>query len=149
MTNLENVSFILTTPMPSIEILRVVGTFGTKFEETLLKATPNLTTLIIEEDDITWDKTVSINFELIANSLPKLQSFGWLIRRVTHHDLLHSLDAAITGLPENLCRKLSNKFRNMDSLTAAALAAYQLKPRNPSILDLKGMCTVAKSDESE
>lgn len=126
--------------MPNVEILRIHGLVSMETRAKVMMATPNVTTLLIQESEIPWDdRSVSINFREISNLLPKLQSFGWLICRLTHHDLLHSLDAAITGLPVEFCKKNSEKFRVKDSLSAGELGFYQTQKRISSILDLKGM----------
>lgn len=124
-------------PMPSFEIPQIIGDVSAECKA--MKATPNVTKLLMQKIMHRSDDPSHINFQSIANYLPTLlQSFGWLICRITHHILLHSLNAAITGFPEELCTKNSEIFRNRDSLSAEELAFYQLKQRNCSILDLKG-----------
>lgn len=126
------------SPMTKVTILRIFGDVPTETKEILMRATPNVKTLLIEENEMILDNSrVSIDFGAIANVLPKIQYFALLICRITHHDLLHSLDVAITGLPEKFCKKYSWKFRNRDSLTAEELNLYQLERRSSSILDLK------------
>lgn len=124
----------------SVEVLRIFGGKSNKCKAKLMKATPNVTTMLIIEDDFPWspNPNVAIDFQQIASNLPKLESFGWLICRSVYRSLLHKLDAAITGLPETLCKKLAVMFRNKNHLTADEVASYQLQRENASILDLKG-----------
>lgn len=105
-----------------------------------MKATPNVKTLLIVEDEYPMMEKarVLIDFGAIASNLTKLESFGWTIGRFGYQDLLHILDEVITGFPATFCRKMSAKFRNKDHLTADELATYQSKRHNPSILDLHG-----------
>lgn len=126
--------------MASVSILQIDADLSMETKENLMKATPNVTTLLIQEKGAPWtDQRVTIDFGAIQNNLPKIESLGWLINRLTHHDLLHSLDAAITGLPVNFCVKNSAKFRKKDRLSADELrCVHQSQPRNSSILDLKG-----------
>lgn len=123
--------------MWSIEVLRITRALYT---ECVMKATPNVTTLLIGEIEYHWPTTpFPIDFRTIANSLPKLQFLGWLICMPMDHDLLHLVNAAITGFPLEFCKENSEKFRNRDSLSPDELAIYQLQRRNASILDLKGI----------
>lgn len=135
-------------PMPSIEVLRIIGAVTGECRDNIMKATPNVKTLLIEERGLSMRQGFSINFHAIANYLPKLQSFGWLICTITYHDLRHLLDAVITGLPVAFCEKHSDKFRYRDSLSADELAFYQLQQRNYSILDLKGKTNEARRNKT-
>lgn len=121
--------------MPSILVLRIFGDMSTECKDNLMKATPNVTKLFIDENS---DPLSS--FRTIANYLTKLQSFYWSFCRYTHRrDLMYSLDAAITGLSEEFCKENSVKFRSKDSLNPDEIASHQLQSRDPSILDLKGV----------
>lgn len=104
-----------------------------------MKATPNVKTLLLF-DDFNYSETNRLvnGFRVIVNNLTKLESFGWLISDITHHGLLYSLDVAMTGLPEEFCKEMSEKFRNKDHIAADELASYQLQRHKSSILDLKG-----------
>lgn len=125
--------------MPNVAILRFTGDVSMETREILMKATPNVTTLLVQEHEMMDDyPSMAICFQAISNYLPKLQSFGWIICVRDYHVLLHSLDAAITGLPIEFCKKESEKLRNRDSLSADELGLYQSEQRNSSILDLKG-----------
>lgn len=126
--------------MASVEILRIYGGMSGGTREKLLMASPNVTTLLMVEN---WfpsneNEMVSIDFQNIASSLPKLESFGWLICRNTYLRLMHTLDAAITGIPEQVSKELSEKLRNKDHLSAGDVASYLLRRDRASILDLKG-----------
>lgn len=99
----------------------------------LMKATPNVKTLLILEDDFIWP-----NFHDIFDNLTKLKSLGWLINSATHHELLYKLDAVVTGLHPKLCKIMSKKFRHKNCLSPEELVSYQLRPENSSILNLKG-----------
>lgn len=136
--------------MPSIEILRIFGDSSLESKEKLMKATPNVKTLLetllmVDDEYADGYRTVegsnlnSINgFHAVLNNLPKLEHFGWVISTLTPRDLLNELDVLITGLPKIFCYKMVEKYRERDSLSPVELVAYQLKRRSSSILDLKG-----------
>lgn len=126
--------------MPSVEVLRIYGGKSAERKEKLMKATPNVTTLLLVEDDFPWTENanVSIDFQKIVTYVPKLESLGLLICRLLYRQLLYKLDTVMTGLPEKLCKELSKKFRTKDHLSADEVATYQLRREKPSILDLKG-----------
>lgn len=124
--------------MAGLEVLRVYGGMAGGCKEKVMRATPNVTTLLLVENKFCWDENVSIDFQNISNNLPKLESFGWLMCRSVYKKLLYILDAAITGLPGKFCKELSKKFRNKDHLSADEVASYEVRRERASILDLKG-----------
>ncbi len=126
--------------MPSVEVLRIYGGENKEHKEKLMKATPNVTTLLLVEDDFPWtdNADVAIDFQKIVTSVPKLESLGLHICRPLYRQLLYKLDAAMTGLPEKFCKELSKKFRTKRHLPADEIATYQLRREKASILDLKG-----------
>lgn len=126
--------------MPSVEILRIYGSELAERKEKLMKATPNVTTLLLVEDDFPWMEkaNLSIDFQKIVTNVPKLESLGLQICRGLYRQLLYKLDSVMTGLPEKVCKELSKKFRTKDHLTANEVAKYQLGREKASILDLKG-----------
>lgn len=127
--------------MPSVEVLRICGDTSLKSNEKLMTTIPNVKTLLLLEETyppVEW-KTDFINcFRAIANNFTNLESLRLLILRKSYHELLYSLDAAITGLPEEFCKETSMKFRNKDRLSADELVSHQLIRQNSSILNLKG-----------
>lgn len=134
--------------MPNIEVLRIFlpehSNWSAENQEKLMRATPNANTLLMV-DGYVWDEGEGDSnfvdqFRAIARNLTKLEHFGWVISRSTHYDLLYSLDSAITGLPEDICKNLLAKFRNEQRLPGD-LASYESKRIRPSILDLKGKTT--------
>lgn len=128
--------------MPNVEVLRIFGGYSQHSQQSklnLMKATPNVKTLLITEDDFIWSNTnFSTNFRDIFDNLTKLERLGWLIHTATHHEVLYKLDAAVTGLPSILCKKMSKKFLHKTFLSPEELVSYQLHPENSSILNLKG-----------
>lgn len=130
--------------MSSIKVLRIYGKTSPESREKLLKMTPNVKTLLLCEycpncDPITGRNYKFINgFRVILNNLPKLQTFEWVISQSIHLELLYSLDAAVTGLPEYFCWEMSEKLLNEDNLSANDLALIELEREHSSILDLKG-----------
>ena len=133
-----NVLFDQSLRLPSIEILRITGGDRLVLQQ-MMRMTPNVKTLLIVDLHSYWFASEAIvNFEDLATYVPKLEHFGW--QRFFHPNRysMHKLDEVITGLPANLCKKLTEKFRNKDSLSATQLSAYQRKRIHPSIIDLKG-----------
>lgn len=128
-------------PIHSIKLLRIYdGTFS-ESKEKLIKATPNVQTLLLVDeyfDLFEDDRDFIKGFQMITNNLTKLESFFWALFGITHHSLMHFLDAVITGLSVKFCEKLSAKLKNKNHLSAEKLAYYQLQRQNSSILDLKG-----------
>ncbi|XP_037027819.1 uncharacterized protein LOC119068331 [Bradysia coprophila] len=127
--------------MASLEVLRIYGSKLVKRKEKLIKATPNVTTLLLVEDEFPWTANVRlpVDFQKITTNLPKLESLGLLICRPLYSDLLYKLDAVITGLPEKFCKELSKKFRTKNHLSPDEIAMYESRREKASILDLKAL----------
>lgn len=122
-------------PMSSVEVLRFRQGDGIVSEETM-KMFPNVKTLLII-DPFDYFNPI-FDFQEISKHWPNLENLGWQMSIETRHDVTFQLDALVTGLPEYLCEKLSEKFRGSDYLSATKALDYQLERVNPSILDLKG-----------
>lgn len=130
-------------PMLSVEVLQIYEDLSPRAQhkEKLMQITPNIKTLILSEGTPFTNYGVESfvdGFRVILNNLKKLEVFGWTVWRMTHHDLLYSLDAAITGFPEDFCKKMSAKLRNKDGLSAQQITSHERLREHSSILQLKG-----------
>lgn len=116
--------------MPKVELLRIV--YETEYDETLMKLTPNVKTLLIGG---THDKPPSMNLKAMANHLKTLENLGWHIFAET----CCGLDSIITGFSKKFCKKMSLQFRDKDlPLPWQTVASYQKYRNNYSILNLRG-----------
>lgn len=129
--------------MSSVEVLRI-HEVAREVDEEVMKMFPNVKTLLIIEDCDDYYFDPIFNFREISKHWPNLENLGWKAYTDTRFDVMYQLDAIITGLPENFCEKLSDKFRKLDYVSAAEAFDYQLKRTNSSILDLKGKETKKK-----
>jgi len=121
---------------PSVEILRVSNVKQQVLKE-LMQMTPNVKTLLIMDwRSFQFDADAIVSFEDIAIHVPKLEHFGWQLQPPGRH--LDKLEAVITGLPANLCKKFARKLLEQNHLSANEIAACQRQRSRPSILDLKG-----------
>lgn len=103
--------------------------------------TPNVKILAMDEE-LSWsdarDREAFVTeFRIIVRNLSKLEAIDWYVCNSTHHDLLYSLDSAITGFTDTFCKEMSLKFRNENHLSAIETAAIDSQRKYPSILDLK------------
>lgn len=121
--------------MPKVELLEIV--FETEYDETLMKLTPNVKTLLVGS---TGDNPPAMNFKAIAEHLKTLKNLGWHIHGESQKDLQSScvLDSIITGLSTALCKKMSALFRNKEGLTQQTVASYEKYRKMFSLLDLRG-----------
>lgn len=131
--------------LPNVEVLKTSfygfsnSEFVFEFNENFMKITPNVRTLLIVADSsFDPEHTVLVDFKKISKNWPKLENFGWQIDATVQSNLLHKLDAVITGISENLCKELSEKFRSKNHLSASELAMYQLEHIKTPILAMKG-----------
>lgn len=126
----------------SVEVLRISLDYEdiTELIENNMKMTPNVKTLVLDTDySFALDSDSElVDFGKFSKHWPKLEHFGWQIDIATHCCLPYKLDAAITGLPEKFCKKLSEKFRKKNRLSSTEVAANHLNREKSSILDLKG-----------
>lgn len=132
---------ILNQTLPNVETFQINCEFVEviEFNENDMRLTPNVKTLIVDGDySFQLNEKALVDFAKISKNWPKLESFGWQIDVGTHHSLLQKLDALISGLPENVCKNLSEKFRSKNRLSPFEVAEHHLKREKSSILDLKG-----------
>lgn len=121
--------------MPKVELLKI--DYETEYEETLMKLTPNATTLLVGG---TGDTPPTMNFKAIAMHLKKLENLGWQIFGKSQHDFQSScvLDSVITGFPKTFCQKMSAQFRDKEHLSPQTVASLEKYRNNFSILNLIG-----------
>lgn len=121
--------------MPNVEFLRILG--DCKYDEKLMKMTPNVKTLVFDGED---DELPSTNFNAIISHLTKLENLEYLLY-VESLDVLYSsceLDAMLTGYSDQFCKRMSVQFRNKDKLTAREIASYETKRHHNSIREITG-----------
>lgn len=129
------------TTMPKVELLQIVGDSSAKYNEKLMKMTPNVKTLLIVayEHEYSLYGSPTIDFNAISTYLPKLENLGWQIYAKSHQQLQYKLDAMITGFSEKFCKKVSVKFRSRNHLSARKVDFYNDEYRKYySILNLNG-----------
>lgn len=111
--------------------------FDTEYDETLMKLTPNVKTLLVGG---TQDRPPTMNFKVISTHLKTLENLGWQIYANSQQGLQSNciMDSIITGFSGTFCKKKSAQFRDKDHLPAQTVASYERYRKNFSILDLKG-----------
>lgn len=121
--------------MPNVESLTIIG--DCKYDVMLMKMMPNVKTLVFDGED---GELPSVNFGAIASHLTRLENLKWQFHPESLDELQSSceLDAMITGLSDQFCKKLSVQLRNVDKLSASKIASYRAKREYASLLDLKG-----------
>ncbi|XP_037048254.1 uncharacterized protein LOC119082766 [Bradysia coprophila] len=126
-------------PWPSVEVLRI-SMVNRQVIGKLMRMVPNVKRLLIMQDkSFRLRRGAQISFEDISTYLPKLTMLGWMVHACTHLSFMHELDALITGLPVDLCKKLSTKFRDKTKLSEKEISHYHSKRQRSSILDLKAL----------